>query len=315
MRALRLHKFGMENLHLEDVPTPTPSEDEVLIRIAAAAINPSDVKNAQGAMSDVTRLPRILGRDFAGTIEAGASDCIGAEVWGTGGDLGFTRDGTHAEYIVVPSKAVVPKPANLALEQAGALGLPVVTAWAAIFDKASLKKGETLLVIGANGAVGRSAVELATWAGARVVGVDRTYANPSQADVMLNSNSPEFRDHLQDALGAGANVVFDTVGGPMFRAGLESLAPEGRMVTITVSAGTEVTFDLLRFYRNNFSLFGLNTLQLDAVASASILEETARPFQVGWLKQRELITHPFGRVLEAYAEAGKSGGRHVLLMG
>ena len=265
-------------------------------------------------MSGVTCLPRILGRDFAGTIEAGPLDCIGQEVWGTGGDLGFTRDGTHAEYVLVPSRAVVPKPPALTLEQAGALGLPLVTAWAAIFDKASLKKGETLLVIGANGAVGRSAVELGTWAGARVVGIDRTDANPSQADVMLDSSSAEFQQDLAKTLGPGANVVFDTVGGAMFSMGMQSLAPDGRMVAITVSGGSEVTFDLLRFYRNNFSLFGLNTLRLDAVASAVILEETGRPFQVGWLKPRELIVHPFDRAVEAYSQAAGSGGRHVLVM-
>jgi NADPH2:quinone reductase len=315
MRALRLAQFGLENLRLEDVPTPQPADNEVLVKVRAASINPSDIKNVQGMMSDVTRLPRIPGRDFAGVVESGPIDDIGREVWGTGGDLGFTRDGTHAEYVVVPAEAVSLKPPNLSFEQAGALGLSLVTAWAAIFDRGELKKGQTLLVFGSDGAVGRSAVELATWAGARVIGVDRTTENQSQADVIVSSSSPTFQDDLKQAVGQGANVVFDTVGGPMFAAGLDSLAPGGRMVTVTVSGGTQVCFDLLRFYRNDFSLFGLNTLRLDAVASAMILDETSRPFEVGWLKTRKIITHPFNQALEAYSQASKSGGRHVLVMG
>jgi NADPH:quinone reductase-like Zn-dependent oxidoreductase len=314
MRALRCEKFGIENLQVVDVPTPRAGENEVLVKVRAAAINPSDIKNVQGMMAEVTRLPRTPGRDFAGIVETGPADCLGQEVWGSGGDLGFTRDGTHAEYVVVPRKAVVPKPAAISLEQAGSLGLTLVTAWAAIFDRGGLKKGETLLVTGANGAVGRSAVELGAWAGARVVGVDRTRDNPSQADVMLDSSSPTFLNDLRTAVGPGADVVFDTVGGPLFAAGMDALAPGGRMVTVTVSGGNQVCFDLLRFYRNDFSLFGLNTLRLDAIACAMILEETVRPFQVGWLKSRNITTHPLAQAAQAYTQALNAGGRHVLIM-
>jgi NADPH:quinone reductase-like Zn-dependent oxidoreductase len=314
MRALRCEKFGIENLQVVDVPTPRAGENEVLVKVRAAAINPSDIKNVQGMMAEVTRLPRTPGRDFAGIVETGPADCLGQEVWGSGGDLGFTRDGTHAEYVVVPRKAVVPKPAAISLEQAGSLGLTLITAWAAVFDRGGLKKGETLLVTGANGAVGRSAVELGAWAGARVVGIDRTRDNPSRADVMLDSSSPTFLNDLRTAVGPGADVVFDTVGGPLFAAGMDALAPGGRMVTVTVSGGNQVCFDLLRFYRNDFSLFGLNTLRLDAIACAMILEETVRPFQVGWLKSRNITTHPLAQAAQAYAQALNAGGRHVLIM-
>ncbi len=108
MRAIVIHHFGdPKQLKVEEVPTPEPHGDAVLVVVKAAAINPSDVKNVSGAMHGTT-LPRIPGRDFAGVVvaaEEGASDLIGREVWGTGGDLGFTRDGSHAQYILLPRTA------------------------------------------------------------------------------------------------------------------------------------------------------------------------------------------------------------------
>ena len=97
MRAIRFQTFGDPSvLELVEVAAPAADERTALVRIMAASINPSDVKNVAGAMAQTT-LPRIPGRDYAGVVEAGPAEWIGAEVWGTGGDTGFTRDGTHAE--------------------------------------------------------------------------------------------------------------------------------------------------------------------------------------------------------------------------
>src|SRR5271154_1673663 len=102
MRAVRLHQFGnLIDLKIEDFPTPSPAAGELLLRLSAASVNPSDVKNVQGFMHQ-TRLPRTPGRDFAGTVVSGRGDLVGSEVWGTGGDLGFTRDGTHADHLLIP---------------------------------------------------------------------------------------------------------------------------------------------------------------------------------------------------------------------
>jgi len=102
MRALRFTSFGDPSvLELAEVAVPAIAATTALVRVMAASINPSDVKNVAGAMKQTT-LPRIPGRDFAGVVEAGPSAWIGAAVWGTGGDTGFTRDGTHAEVIAVP---------------------------------------------------------------------------------------------------------------------------------------------------------------------------------------------------------------------
>src|SRR3984885_10710243 len=102
MRAIRFKAFGDPSvLELTEVAVPAIAETTALVRVTAASINPSDVKNVAGAMKQTT-LPRIPGRDFAGVVEAGPAEWIGAAVWGTGGDTGFTRDGTHAEMIAVP---------------------------------------------------------------------------------------------------------------------------------------------------------------------------------------------------------------------
>ena len=117
MKALRFYEFGdFTNLKCEELPEATLAPDEVRVRVVAASINPSDANNIQGKMEGTT-LPRIPGRDFAGIVVDGPAGLRGVQVWGTGGDIGFTRDGSHAEFIVIPAEAVVSKPANLTFEE------------------------------------------------------------------------------------------------------------------------------------------------------------------------------------------------------
>ena len=313
MRAPRFYQFGLENLRVEDVPTPRPRDHEVLVKVHAASINPIDIKTVQGMMGNAV-MPRTPGHDFAGVIEAGPANCMAQEVWGSGGDMGFTRDGAHAEYVTVPADAVVPKPKNLSFEQTASMALNLVTAWAAIFDRAELKKGETLLVMGANGGVGHAAAELGGWAGARVIGVDRDAKNTSRADVMLSSSAPSFPEDLKKIAGEGVQVVLDTVSGPMFEVGINALGYSGRMVVITVAREQRVSLDLLRFYRDDLRLFGLNTLHMDTVASAMILKEIVRPIELAWLTPRELEIHPLSDAPRAYEQAARGGKKHVLSM-
>src|ERR1700679_2263526 len=118
MRAIRFEAFGDPSLlEWAEAPTPTADERTALVRVMAASINPSDVKNVAGAMKQTT-LPRVPGRDFAGVVAAGPAEWIGAEVWGTGGDAGFTRDGAHAEFIAVPTASLRRKPETLSFDQA-----------------------------------------------------------------------------------------------------------------------------------------------------------------------------------------------------
>ncbi len=151
MKALQFLKTGdLSALQLAELPMPVPAAGEVLVQIKAAGLNPSDVKNVLGRFS-YTTLPRVPGRDFAGVVVEGPQALLGQEVWGTGKELGFTGDGSHAQYLTLSAKGVALKPTHLSFAQAASLGVPYTTAWDAL--ERSLVKAETrLLVIGANGA-------------------------------------------------------------------------------------------------------------------------------------------------------------------
>ena len=140
------------------------------IPVRAAAINPSDVKNVAGIMHGAT-LPRIPGRDFSGIAERGSPEYSGRELWGTGDDVGFTRDGSHAEHLLLPRAAITVRPSDLCLEAAGAAGLTFVTAWSALVTAAGITAGETAAIIGAAGGVGSTALHIAKARGARVIAV------------------------------------------------------------------------------------------------------------------------------------------------
>src|SRR6266704_3817062 len=146
--------------------------NEVLIEIAAAAVNPSDVKAATGLMAYAV-FPRTPGRDYAGVVIDGPSGWIGRDVFGSSGDLGIRRDGTHATHLAVEADAVVEKPKNLSWDEAAGIGVPFVTAMEGFRRAGMPQAGDTVLVMGVNGKVGQAAVQIASWHGARVLGVVR----------------------------------------------------------------------------------------------------------------------------------------------
>jgi NADPH:quinone reductase len=285
MRAIRFKAFGDPSV-LELAETADPSTDEAtaVVRVIAASINPSDVKNVAGAMKQTT-LPRIPGRDFAGVVEAGPAEWIGAAVWGTGGDTGFTREGSHAELIAVPVASLRRKPETLSFDQAGSVGVNYMAAWCGL-EAASLKAGETVLLIGAGGGVGGAAAQIARRLGARVIGADRHAPHP---DAPIHAIAERLIVGAQDlpaevraaTEGKGVDVVFDLVGGIMFRNAVASLALRGRLVEIAVTGQREVSFDLADFYHNESRLFGIDTLKRDLIASAAVLEALTPGFIAG----------------------------------
>jgi NADPH:quinone reductase len=132
MQALVIRQFGEPKLlKVEEVRTPRADEGHAVVKVMAAGINPSDVKNVEGKMHGTT-LPRIPGRDFAGVVVEGPPDTIGREVWGSGGDIGYTLDGSHAQFIVLPIAALTPKPKKLTMDEAGSAGVVFVTGWEAM---------------------------------------------------------------------------------------------------------------------------------------------------------------------------------------
>ena len=116
MKALHITAHSSpSSLKPVEVPARTVGPDQVLVQVEAAGVNPSDVVSVEGRFPHAV-LPRILGRDFAGRVVEGPRELLGTPIWGTGGDLGITRDGTHAELLVLPVEAVSRRPSNLTAE-------------------------------------------------------------------------------------------------------------------------------------------------------------------------------------------------------
>ncbi len=221
MRAVQFSAFGKPSqLRLVELPDPQPDARNAVVKVIASSVNPSDVKNVAGAMEG-TVLPRVPGRDFSGIVEHGPADWQGAEVWGAGGDIGFARDGAHAERLLFPVAALRRKPHNLSHEQASAIGVNFLIAWLGAITYAKLEAGDEVAVIGVSGGVGGAVTQLAKARGARVIGFDRTPpAHDAPAAKLLDrfelTNVDVVAAVRDFTHGRGASLVFDAVGGPMF---------------------------------------------------------------------------------------------------
>jgi NADPH2:quinone reductase len=251
-------------------------------------------------------------------VEAGPFEWIGAEVWGTGGDTGFTRDGTHAELMAVPVASLRRKPKTLSFDEAASVGVNYMAAWCGV-EAASLKSGETVLLIGAGGGVGSAAAQIARRLGARVIGADRrapAHDAPIRAIAeTLIVGAEDLPAEVRAVTGGkGADVVFDLVGGVMFRSALKCLAWRGRLVEIAATGQREVSFDLADFYHNESQLFGVDTLKRDLMASAEILDALTPGFVAGDYRAAPIAaTCGLGEAREAYRKvAAGATGRIVL---
>jgi NADPH:quinone reductase len=321
MKGLRFYQFGdLDNLKVEDLRDSPLGPDEVLVRVKAASINPSDVKNVQGRMENTT-LPRTPGRDFAGVVVDGPAKWVGAEVWGTGGDAGFTRDGSHAEHIVIPSDAVALKPPNLTFEQAACVGLNFVTAYDGLVDRAKLQAGETLLVTGARGGVGSAALQLGKALGARLIAADR---KPLDAGVFqglellgyVDSGEANFRDLVWEVNGGrGVDVAYDCVGGALFEPVLSTLGDLGRQIEITSVATRRVDFDLIHFYHRRLTLLGVDSRALTLTDCAKLLKAMSPHFAAGRLKPSKIAKRgQLADAREMYSYVDKGGiGKAVFI--
>lgn len=314
MKALRFSKFGPPSvLAIEEVPRPEPVDGEALIQVKAAAINPSDIKNVSGFFQGTT-LPRTPGRDFSGVVVEGKR-YKGKEVWSSGPGLGITRDGAHAEYVTVPEEVLSLKPRTLSMEQAAAIGVPFITAWFALVRAAELKAGETILIVGAAGAVGQAATQIANWRKARVLGAARGSKPIPGADIVINTTTEDVRKRIFELTGGkGADAVFDTVGGPMFEPALRSLRIGGRHVAITSTGDRRVCFDLIDFYHNLSRLIGVDSMKFTPGEIGAIAEELRAGFEATSLKVPPMKAVPFENAVEAYEKvASDQGGAKQVL--
>lgn len=325
-RALRLEAKAADPEMLrpavESRPLGRTRPEDVIVEIAAAAVNPSDVKAAIGMMPYAV-FPRTPGRDFAGRIVAGPAALVGREVFGTGGDVGIRRDGSHATHIVVDQAAVVAKPASVSMREAAGIGVPFVTA-AEGYNRAGLPKaGETVLVLGANGKVGQAAIQIATAQGATVIGVVRRaepYRGHAAGPVtVLDASAVDVAQAVRDMTGGrGADIVFNTVGDPYYEAGTKALAVMGRQIFIA-AINKIVSFDIFAFYRGRHTYVGIDTLALTAVDSARLLSTLVPGFESGRLKPfpvHDNFVYGLDSAKQAYLDViGSSQERVVLVPG
>jgi NADPH:quinone reductase-like Zn-dependent oxidoreductase len=234
MKAVRVHAYGgPEVLTFEDVPCPTPGRGEVLIKVAATTVNPFDCALRAGYLSGMLPIvmPYIPGTDIAGVVEAvgpGVEEFRpGDRVFARGGVM---RDGSSAEFTVVPESDLALSPASLDPIHAAALPHVTLTAWQALFELAGLSAGQTVLIHGAAGGVGHVAVQLAKWRGAHVIGTtsrNEEFVRSLGADEVINYAKEPFEKRV-----SGVDVVLDTIGGDTQERSWKVLKPGGILVSV-----------------------------------------------------------------------------------
>ena len=312
MRAAGVDRFGgPEELRLMTVEVPHPRPDELLIRVAAASINPVDWKIRRRGYDGHHTFPVVLGRDVAGAV-------VGAGAWVTGFEPGervfafgrkpdFSR-GTHAEYVAMPAGWVARTPDALDDVAAAAMPLVSLTAYQALRAMV-LAPGETVLIHGAGAGVGACAVQLAALAGARVLAT----AKPSRAASCLAFGAAAVIDYTaEDFVAAsrrhcpgGVDAVLDTVGGDTMQRSAGALRDGGRLVTILDTPP-----------REPFASRGIRAERVQAVGNAGDLAMLGGLAASGRLRVTVADALPLEQAPEAYrrAEAGGAGGKLVLRM-
>lgn len=307
------------DLALEPVGDIPRAPDEALVDVRFAGVNPSDVRATMGVMPQAV-FPRTPGRDWSGVVLEGPAELVGQAVFGTGGDLGITRDGSHGSRLVLPVTALVRKPQSLSLAEAGALGVPFLTAAESYRLAGMPRPGEVVLVMAVNGKVGQAAAQIAAWQGATVIGVTRRaepFAGPAAVPVhMIDAGTADVPAAVRALTGGhGADIVVNTIGSPFFAAANAAMAHRGRQVLMS-TRDRAVPFDIFTFYRGRHSFFGVDTLALDATASAAMLRTLLPGFESGHLRPfpvRDTACFTLDRARDAYRAVLESARDRVVL--
>lgn len=290
-RAVRIHEkaANLDALKIDFAQQAEPAAKPgfAVVRVGAAAVNPSDVKASLGLMPQAV-WPRTPGRDFAGVVVAGPTEWVGREVYGSGGDIGITRDGSHARFLVLPVAALRARPRSISMDEAGAVGVPFVTAYEGFRRSGMPQAGQTVLVLGANGKVGQAAVQLAAQGGARVIAVQRR-AGPFEGFAsgpvdVVDAGAGDVAARVRELTdGRGADIVYNTVGSAYFEAGNKAMAKGATQIFIATH-DRAVPFDIFAFYRGMHTYVGIDSLALDCVAATAQLDAMREGFERGTLK-------------------------------
>ncbi|HEX8595666.1 MAG TPA: NADP-dependent oxidoreductase [Pseudomonas sp.] len=304
MKAIRIHQFGDSSvLRLEYVEIPHPHVGEVLVRIAAASVNPVDYKIRQGEFAPVDKsmLPITLGRDFSGVVEqvgSGVGSFVkGDRVFGMVGG-----DASYADYAVVNAGHLARIPENLDFIRAAAVPLAAQTAWQALFDHGQLEAGQRVLIQGASGGVGHFAVQLAAAKGAMVFATgsekSRQFISTLGADRFIDYTKERFEDVCSDM-----DLVINLVSGEMQQRSWAVLRPGGTLVSTLGQPA-----------RDRPDAYGKNGLFFLVEPSGTQLEEIAQLIRGELVNVKINVTFPLKSAAQAqdYLEKCHVEGKVVL---
>lgn len=306
MKAVTINEYGDESvLNYTETERPAPKDDEVLVKVHAAAVNPVDwkIRDGLGEMFGL-ELPIIPGCEIAGTVEEVGETVEnfrrGDAVYGF---ISLHRNGGYAEYAIAKENEIAPKPDSLDFENAAAIAVGALTSWEAMFDKANLQNGQKILITGASGGVGSMAVQLAKAKGAFVIGTasgkNEEFVRDSGADEFVDYTKQKFEELVKDV-----DVVFDTVGGDTLARAFQVLKKGGFLVTIVEPPSEEKAKE-----------FGINAAMLSGVQpNRKRLTEINRLIDEGKLKTRVAAVLPLSEIKKAHelSKDGHTRGKIVL---
>ncbi|MET7457128.1 NADP-dependent oxidoreductase [Streptomyces sp. NPDC005574] len=299
---------GPEVLDVVEVERPAPRPNEVLVRVRAAGVNPTDWKHrATGGF--LGEPPFVLGWDVSGVVEAVgigvARFAPGDEVFGM---LPYPfGHGSHAEYVSAPARAFAPKPAGIDHVQAGALPLVSLTAWQALVETADLRPGQRVLVHAAAGGVGHVAVQIAKARGAYVIGTasaaKHDFLRRIGADETIDYRETDFTEAVKDV-----DVVLDTIGGEHSTRSLRVLRPGGIVVSIIPMGSDE--------FHQEAERLGVRAVRMLVDASRTGLRAISELVEAGKLRAEIAGTFPLADAAEAHVlgDTGRTTGKLVLVV-
>jgi NADPH2:quinone reductase len=320
MKAAYIKQTGPpENIIVGGLPTPEPTGSQVLVRVAAAALNPVDTYIRAGAIKMDIPLPFIVGCDLAGVVERVGPQAkrfkVGDRVWGTNQGL-LGRQGTFAEYASVDECWLYPTPSGVSDDAAAACALVAITAHLGLVRDAKLKAGETLFVNGGTGGVGSMVVQMSKALGARVIttaGSDEKVqaARELGADVAINYKTEDVAARIKEAAPDGVDVWWETLREPNFELAVPLLAARARYV-LMAGRDARPVFPVGPFYVKGCSLHGFVMFAATPEEQRAAADDINRWLAEGKLKPRIDRVMPLAEAAEAHriqeeSTVGKSG--------
>ncbi len=312
---------GVDALRWTELPTPQPGAGEVLIEIKAASLNFPDLLIVQNKYQIKPPLPFVPGSEYAGVVRAvgaGVTDLrVGQNVACLSGTGGF------ATHTIAPAALCMPLPAGFPYVDAAAFIMIYATSHHALVDRAQLKAGETVLVLGAAGGVGTSAIQIAKALGATVIAAASTdekcaLCQSIGADATINYSTQDLREALKRLTGGkGPDVIYDPVGGDLAEPAFRSIAWRGRYLVVGFAAGTIPALPLNLTLLKGASIVGVfwgGFARNEPQANASAMAELAQWYAQGKIKPVIDRTLPMAELKAAYAYMGSRSVKGKLVM-